>query len=660
MATLLEKKLSKITEENPFYKMGSTLNLSVQLPKAADTIGASQIYSYLNQAWQECSASKEKRELFFSIVFSIGDIENREHNIFTQKRMKNVDGGGFSKRRIFAYCLKWILESCPDQFYAFMPIYGEYYNLDALMFYFIKTDRLKGNVLETIHIPIDVEKVTDYIASCLRNAHCTDNNKKLWARWLPHVPSAKRRRKYVITSKNIKAFAKNGVAIVGDVVKVIKEKATHTKAKDNWTIDFIKVLCRKMDWPIVKKLQHTEFKGYRKFKSSYNTDTESVLFSTKKILAFDKAQFISWLDQLPSGARHRVACRLVYKDKAGKYVSKGKWLNDKYRYDLGGTYVEWLNIKEGAQKKLREVTPEQKATMAPTEIKQLEKAAKVNIAGENLLDVMSQMFNTSIQEVDLKAQSILDKVKMDVPVMLCVDISGSMSSNSVQHKGVRFSSKGMAQLAVTTLLLKNPDPELGSMFIRFDERCEVVCSRQTLETSSGNRFLSTKSIKANDFVDRTKKFSENLASISQFIISRGATHITCIPEGLRSWVNQEPSLVSQRIEMINKYPVWLVVSDGDINNQRSAKESVMSFQQDMRQFFGWEGVTVLWDIREEGGLQKGKFEGLNNFIHLPGCNVNIINQVFKNIHDIDVVDTYTSLKTIHRSNRYLPVRELTA
>ena len=38
-------------------------------------------------------------------------------------------------------------------------------------------------------------------------------------------------------------------------------------------------------------------------------------------------------------------------------------------------------------------------------------------------------------------------------------------------------------------------------------------------------------------------------------------------------------------------------------------------------------------------------------------NLGIINQIFTNIHDLDVIDVYQDLKSLHASNRYQIIKE---
>ena len=87
----------------------------------------------------------------------------------------------------------------------------------------------------------------------------------------------------------------------------------------------------------------------------------------------------------------------------------------------------------------------------------------------------------------------------------------------------------------------------------------------------------------------------------------------------------------------------------------------MQFMNKMRQL-GWNGVVVVWDVKQGAGdnhlSQYGdKFANVPNCIHYYGYNLGIINQIFTNIHDLDVIDVYQDLKSLYASNRYQLIKE---
>lgn len=660
---MIKTPVQKAVAENPFYGMRATLNMAQQLPKLGDNSTAGQINSYLDAAWAECKGSKEKRELFFILIFSIGDIQNREHNIFRKKGIKDVDGGGVSARKAFAHCLQWIVSRVPNQFYSLLPVIGEYYNLDGMMFYEIKTDRYKGNVKEVLKLEVDMDKVTDYIASVLLNPKTSENDKKLWAKWLWHVPTTKRQKKFVVTEIGLKSVRRKygNHYNVGDVVKGTRQKQSATQGKDNWTLNNIHLLSKKMNWEVVKYAHNVNYVGYKAFKKQYLADSEATMFSSHKIKDLDKQELLNWFDQLPSGARFRTQTRLLEKD-GSTLKPRDKWIN-KQGLNIGTIYLEWMKSKEKAQEALRSLSTEQKEKLAKEdskELKKMEKAAKVNTGAETMLDIVSNFFKAvySSKEVDLIADQLLRMMNLEVPVLVIADISGSMGSASVVHKDVRFTAQRMAQLLVTIFLLKNPDQELQQMFIRFDSDSEVITTGESTTASGNNRFMATRQTVVRQLVDSTKPFSWNYNNIGQYVIARGSTRFDTVAIRLKEWVDSDPNTKSIKIEQINKYPVFLVASDGDMNNMYNAAQSVAQFQMQMRQWFGWEGVVVIWDCKEASRHDENKFEGLENVIYYGGVNTSIVNTIFKNIHDLDIVDVYTPLKSMHLSNRYAPVKEL--
>jgi hypothetical protein len=69
-------------EPNPFTDLNYCLNLFNNAPITKEL---------LNSAYNECKNNKKKLELFYILCFQVGDITNRQHNIFHNKK---VDSGG--------------------------------------------------------------------------------------------------------------------------------------------------------------------------------------------------------------------------------------------------------------------------------------------------------------------------------------------------------------------------------------------------------------------------------------------------------------------------------------------------------------------------------------------------------------------------------------
>lgn len=83
------------------------------------------------------------------------------------------------------------------------------------------------------------------------------------------------------------------------------------------------------------------------------------------------------------------------------------------------------------------------------------------------------------------------------------------------------------------------------------------------------------------------------------------------------------------------------------------------FVHKMKQWFGWNGVIVMWDVPKYGDSinKSGYFDNIENVIHISTYNISTINQIFTKIDDLDVIDIYTPLKSLMMSNRYQLVKE---
>ena len=75
-------------ETNPFSGLRNCLKI---FNNGGQGITLSQ--DDLNKAWEEVKDSKEKKEMFFSLLFSLGDITARQHNIFRGQKVDSGDAG---------------------------------------------------------------------------------------------------------------------------------------------------------------------------------------------------------------------------------------------------------------------------------------------------------------------------------------------------------------------------------------------------------------------------------------------------------------------------------------------------------------------------------------------------------------------------------------
>ena len=78
-----------------------------------------------------------------------------------------------------------------------------------------------------------------------------------------------------------------------------------------------------------------------------------------------------------------------------------------------------------------------------------------------------------------------------------------------------------------------------------------------------------------------------------------------------------------------------------------------------QRYFGFKPYIVAIDVYSGWGSRTasiGRFEGIENMIYIP-ANIAQIEQFLTNFKDMDIMDIYTPLQSLFRSNRYDIVRE---
>lgn len=613
-------KKKQLVAENPFYGLKALFALYQNKAKGTIT-------NFLNSAWNEIKDNQLAKQLFHIIAFSIGDISNRHHNIFGKQK---VDGGGEANNERWIEYLQWLIANNPKQFVSFIPIIVEYVGLRELVTWQIKTQKGKSKIVGVWGLlgiiqanKIAYEGLINYLVFAINS-----NNP-----FLKHQVA-----KFVKIPRHSKRIKKDKEGkITGK-----RDLQNNTIAKMQAYGSLISRLSERMGWETSFKETHIEYTGYRAWQKQYNQELEFVLFSTGKINEFDKESFTNWINQLPSGARFRVRKRLFdFKDEViPKWSTLAKWFKD------------WEKAKERLQQEQRNL--EQKARVSDLtdeekeKLAKVKKDAKVTTGGISLFSMIENLINGKANDITI--QSIVDKVTFDVPILPIVDISGSMSGRPTI----------IARLITTLALLKNPNT-MDNLLFRFGSVSDCITDNSIGEAGT-NRFMNKSSIVVKKLVDRTETFAENFNRLGAFIHSGGgSTNISGLAERIRSWVLQAEDEVTKhhRIEQINDYQVFLVISDGDLNNSSSAAASMTDFIMKMRQWFGWDGVVVMWDVPKYGDSvnKSGYFDNIENVIHVTTYNMSTINQIFTKITDMDVIDIYTPLKSLYGSNRYDLVKE---
>lgn len=604
---MAQVKLNK-SNDNPFYGLRNCLKL---FQSVGNTIDA----SLLDACWSEVRGNKEHKQMFFSLLFSIGDITARQHNIFKGVRK---DSGGNANREGFQVVLDWMWNKHQAQFVKFLEagLFNEYTCFDLLFRNRVQT---KGSRVIRIHNLFAEAKYREVIADYLYKVINGNNpfNKTLVAKFLT-LPRVSKRS--------------NHSKMLPETKKVMEDK-----------VKLLIMLSELMGWEYEVNEGYANFKGYRKWRKAYNDDLESVLFSTGKINEFDKQSFIDWFDKLPSQARFRVKNRILYskiKDtEKAKYSKFQPWLTEWERYK---------ESKQAEQRVLEEKVRQGQATEDDKiKLKKVAKQAKVNTGATSFKELYNDICDGNVDK--LKLETFMTKVNLPYNSLVIIDDSGSM-------RGKPFN---FASFLASVCLCKNPDDD-GRNLLGFFNDVSHWHTCIDRKNNSVNSFTRSKIVrtKQTPFVDPKKSFYENYQSIKNFcsaVFQSGCTNISGIPDDLHKECQNNPQI----LDALKNYPVWTIISDGEWNSLYSPEASMNDFMMKCQRYFGFKPYIVAIDVDGGWGFRSAsinRFEGIENMIYIP-ANIAQIEQFLTNFEDMDIMDVYTPLQSLYRSNRYDIVRE---
>lgn len=602
---MVEVQLTKSKNDNPFYGMKSTLRLF-------QNVGNDISVDMLNNAYAEAK-TKAQKDLFFSLLFSIGDVTSRQHNIFNGV---TKDNGGNANRESFYTIFNWMKDNHREQFIRFLNagLFNEYSCFDMLFRSRVKTKG--GKVLKVYDIFADDwyrHALAEYVYAVINGTN--PFNKFLVAKFLT-IPRMTKRSGH------------------GRMLPETKMVMEHKGL-------FLKELSALMGWEYDIHGSYANFVGYRKWRKEYNQNLESVLFSSGKILDFTKDEFINWFDKLPATARFRVKNRILYKtndDGTPKYANLEKW------------YVEWEQYKEKKQAEQRVLEEKVRQGNANADdvakLQKVKKEAKVTTGATNFKEIYDDILRGRVDE--LKVESFMNKVNLPYNSLVIIDDSGSMS-------GAPFN---FASFMASICLVKNPDDDGRNLLGFFNDYSRLYGYIDQKATKMPNSLLrrgSTKTVSA-PFVDPNKSFIQNYKNIDSFcraVFQSGCTNISSIPEGFKRCIDNDPSIK----DAIMNYPIWTIISDGEWNNMHSPEASMNDFMRKCEMWFGFKPFIVAIDISKYTlHNDANRFAGIDNMIYIPSNPV-LIEQFLMNFNDMDVYDIYAPLQSIYRSNRYDIVRE---
>jgi len=597
--------------ENPFYGLRNCLKLQ---QASTDNVIT---FETLNNAWNEVKDSKEKRELFFSILFSIGDITNRQHNIFKGKK---TDGGGNANRDAFYAITFWLWHNNPKQFTKFLnaQLFNEYTCFDVLFRNRVQTRGARAVKVFSAFADKEYTKVLlEYVYAVINGSN--PFNKLLIAKFLT-IPRTSKRQGH-------------------------KKMLPETKLNMQQKAQFLTELSEMMGW------EKEYFKGYREWRKQYNGNLESVLFTTGKINEFTKDEFLTWFEKLPAQARFRVKNRILYSEQEIDHPNGGKCTVFKWA-KFQPWIKEWEKYKEEKQFEQRVLEEKVRQGQATEEdkvkLEKVKKEAKVTVGATNFTELYNQICRGTIDE--LKIESFMNKVNLPYNSLTIIDSSGSMH-------GLPFN---FAAFITTVCLVKNPDDDARNLVGMFSGKSQWFSYIDAQSNSKNSLLRSTVAkTKAQPLVDPKLSFLENYQRIYRFLDSKFMgyqTDISCIPEGLNRFCKSNPEVK----DALTNYPIWTIMSDGMFNTMYTPEASINDFFRKCENYFGFRPYVILMDVTGASGRGAGadRFSGIDNMMYIPS-NPAMIEQFLTNFKDMDVFDIYTPLLSMYRSNRYQLVRENT-
>lgn len=619
MSTQTLKAVIAAKNDNPFYGLRSCLELYQNASK-----NVTPSTRLLDAAWAEVKDDKTKREMFFSLLFSIGDITGRHHNMFGKDR---VDNGGGASREAFRFILEWIRNKNYEQFVRFMfrRMITEYTSYDNLFATRVQTKKKTSTVIQVIDMITSDEKYQDDLAEFVSKVYQGKNpvDKYFISKFLTRPRLSKRagHKKLLPQTKEV----------------MLNRQALLKKISDRCGFEYI------------EKGTHIEFKGYYEWRKEYNGDLESVLFSSKKILEFDKQEFLQLLEKLPAGARYRVRCRLL---ESNNSVKTTKW-NQLPQWFL--EFEAFKSQKQAEQRVLEEKVRQGTATDDQKfELEKVKKEAKVTTGAVNFADFYSQIVTGNVDM--LKIQPFLDKIKLDYNTLVFMDDSGSMFQG--RHNKYGFTPAEFAVFMATICLSKNPDDDARSLVGLFSSRTRLfshINARVDIPNSLFNRG-QVRTVNE-PFIDPSKHFVANLQRMKEFLLANykgQMTNISSIPAGLAEAIGDNPVLKEQ----LMNYPIWTIISDGNFNTLGSPEASINDMLKQAEKLLGFKPFIIAIDVANYTSASAERFSGIENFMFVSP-NPNQIEQLLTNFKDMDVMDVYTPLLNLYRSNRYAPVRKET-
>lgn len=571
--------------------------------------------------------TSEQAALVFILLFSVGDITAREHNIFKGNK---VDSGGHAQRETFRGLIKdmwaYVVRTGLNQL-RFLELVAEYTHIENVIGIRLRTERKTGKILEVINMPgiYGHDVVVEFLAKYYNG---TNFQKYLVAKYLT-LPKSGR-----IQSREFQIAKRTLIKKFSDRVK--------------------------LDYEVKKN--YINFLGYRAWRKRYNKDLESVMFSTGRVLDFTQDDFLKWMEHLPAQARFRVKTKLMNKagePKKEKYTELVSWFKTFEDFKLQKQEEKRLiqnalkqkksgGITRGAAQTLSDKSEEELTDM----LAEVTKEAKVTTGGINFQKLFTQVVTGTVDKT--KIEPFLDKINLPYNTLVFVDDSGSM--NSHYRSNYPYTPRQLAAFIATVCLSKNPDDEARSLIGLFSKTCRFFGNIQAQAESASNKLLRggpTKTV-SKPLLNDELSFLNNYHTIQGFLNAESTgslTYVDSVAKSIGYWIDNNPEMVDH----LANYPVWTFISDGNFNNLGSASASLGALFKLMESKVGFKPYVLLIDVAGDTSQKITNFVGLDNVMMVPPSPANI--ELFlTNFKDMDAYDVYTPLLSLSRSNRYAPVR----
>jgi len=603
--------------ENPFYGMENTLKLYQSASK-----GMAVTNTLLENAWKEAN-TQDKRAVLFSILFSVGDVSGREHNMFDRK----VESGGNSERETFRddiipFLVKKLKAFPKRNLFQFMNLVTEYTTMDNILAARVKTKRGSSTYDRTIDMVsvFGIENVAHYASMIILKG--TEFQKVCLAKFLTRPRTSKR-----AGNTQMLPQTKKTMAVRNELLKLVSEKAK---------------------LPFEDKKSYTNYFGFFNWRKEFNKDFESVLFSSKKVLELDKEEFFTLLQMTPSDARFRIRTKVMFSENEDKTPKWGK---------LKAWYTEWELYKENKQAEQRlletRVANSEATEEDMTKLKKVKKEAKVNIGANSFPNMYKEIVLGTVD--NLKVQPFIDTVNLPYNSLVFIDDSGSMNSSWGQNRNLGFTARDFAAFIATIILTKNPDPEARDMVGLFSSECRMFHGISNLNIRP-NSIMNGREINipTRPLIDSEAHFTTNVKNFKRFLDANSTgrgTNVASIGEKLISWVGNDP----EKLEAIQRYPVWTLISDGNFNNRYNPMSSIADMLKRVENAFGFRPFIVLIDVAGDTSTDITNFAGLEGVMMVPPNPANI-EMLLTNFKDMDSFDIYTPLQSVFRSKRYAPIK----